>query len=53
MPAYVTLFNFTEQGLKDIKNTVKRARAAGDAAKGAGGRFIGVWWLLGQYDGIV
>ncbi len=53
MPAYVTLFNFTEQGLKDIKNTVTRARAAAEAAKGAGGRFIGIWWLLGQYDGIV
>lgn len=53
MPAYVTLFNFTEQGFKDIKSTVKRARAAAEASKNAGGRFIGVWWLLGQYDGIV
>ena len=53
MPAYVTLFNFTEQGVKDIKNTVERARAAGAASKDAGGRFIGVWWLLGPYDGIV
>ena len=26
MPAYATLFNFTEQGLKDIKGTVDRAR---------------------------
>jgi uncharacterized protein with GYD domain len=52
MPAYVTLFNFTEQGLRNIKGTVERGRAASQAAEAAGGRFIGVWWLLGQYDGI-
>jgi uncharacterized protein with GYD domain len=53
MPAYVTLFNFTEQGLKSIKGTVDRARAANEAAKGVGARFIGIWWLLGEYDGIL
>jgi uncharacterized protein with GYD domain len=52
MPAYVTLFNFTDQGVRDAKGTVERAKAAAEAAKAVGGRFIGVWWLLGQYDGI-
>jgi len=27
MAAYVTLFNFTEQGLRNIKDTVKRMEA--------------------------
>ncbi|MCC6453951.1 MAG: GYD domain-containing protein [Caldilineaceae bacterium] len=53
MPAYVTLFNFTEQGIRNIKDSPSRAKAAADAAKSAGGRIIGIWWLLGQYDGIV
>ena len=53
MPAYATLFNFTEQGLKDIKRTVDRARAASEVAKSVGARFIGIWWLLGEYDGIL
>jgi uncharacterized protein with GYD domain len=53
MPAYVTLFNFTEQGIRTAKDTAKRAKAAQEAWEAAGGRFIGIWWLMGQYDGVV
>ena len=53
MPAYVTLFNFTEQGIRNIKESPDRAKAAAQAAQGMGARFIGIWWLLGQYDGVV
>ena len=50
MPAYISLINFTEQGLKDSKNAVSRARAVEKAIEAAGGRKIGVWWTMGQYD---
>ena len=50
MPAYITLINFTEQGIKEAKNTVSRARAVEKAIEAMGGRKIGVWWTLGQYD---
>jgi uncharacterized protein with GYD domain len=50
MPAYITLLNFTEQGVKEAKNTVSRARAVEKAMEAFGGRKIGVWWTLGQYD---
>jgi uncharacterized protein with GYD domain len=53
MPAYVTLFNFTEQGIRSVKESPNRAKAAAKAAQDAGARFIGLWYLLGQYDGIV
>ena len=53
MPAYLTLFNWTEQGFKNVKDTAKRAQAAREAWEAAGGRFIGVWWTFGQYDGFV
>jgi uncharacterized protein with GYD domain len=53
MPAYVTLFNWTEQGIRNAKNTAKRAKAAQEAWQAAGGRFIGIWWTLGQFDGVV
>ena len=52
MPAYVTLFNWTEQGLQTAKNTAKRAKDAEAAWEAVGARFIGIWWTLGQYDGI-
>jgi uncharacterized protein with GYD domain len=53
MPAYVTLFNFTEQGIRNVKESPERAKAAAKALEGMGGRFIGIWWLVGQYDGVV
>ena len=53
MPAYVSLFNFTEQGIHDIKHTHERAEAVRQAAKSVGGRVIGIWYLMGQYDGMI
>lgn len=53
MPAYVSLFNFTEQGVKNVKTTTERAKAARAAWEKAGARWIGIWWTHGQYDGIL
>jgi uncharacterized protein with GYD domain len=53
MPAYVTLFNWTEQGIRNVKDTAKRAKAARELWEKQGGRFIGIWWTQGQYDGVV
>ena len=50
MAAYISLVNFTDQGIKNVKDTVKRTKAAAQAAQAAGARFIGVWWTLGPYD---
>ncbi len=53
MPAYVSLFNFTDQGIRTAKDTLKRTEAVRQAAAAAGGRIIGVWWLMGQYEGMI
>ena len=53
MATYVTLYNFTEQGLKGIKDTVKRTEAAKKAAAANGIQVKEVLWLQGQYDLIV
>jgi uncharacterized protein with GYD domain len=53
MATYVTLYNFTEQGLKTIKDTVKRTEAAKKAAEAMGMRVKEVVWTQGQYDLIV
>ena len=50
MPAYIALTNFTDQGIRNVKATVERAQAVKKAAETAGGRVIGVWWTVGQYD---
>ena len=53
MATYVTLYNFTDQGLKNIKDTVKRTEAAKKAGEAIGMRVKEVVWTQGQYDLIV
>jgi uncharacterized protein with GYD domain len=52
MPAYVILNKFTEQGIRHIKDTTKRAEATRKTIEAAGGRMIGIWWTQGQYDSV-
>ncbi len=50
MASYVILGSYTEQGIKDVKNTPQRLEAAKQAMQAAGGRMI-FWYLtLGEYD---
>ena len=53
MATYVTLYNFTDQGLRNIKDTIKRAKAAKEAAVQAGVTIKEMLWLQGQYDILV
>jgi uncharacterized protein with GYD domain len=52
MPAYVSLINWTEQGVKNVRDALNRAKAVEQAIEKAGGRKIGVWWMMGQYDAV-
>ncbi len=53
MATYVTLYNFTDQGLKNIKDTVKRVEAAKKAGAAIGIHIKEVVWTQGQYDLVV
>ena len=49
MLTYIVLGSFTDQGMRTIKDTTKRA----DAAKEAAARFgvkMEIYWTQGQYD---
>jgi uncharacterized protein with GYD domain len=50
MARYITLINFTEQGIKDYKDTLDRAQAAGEAATQQGGTLRDVYYTVGPYD---
>jgi uncharacterized protein with GYD domain len=50
MATYITLMNFTDQGLSSIKDTVKRADAAKKIAREYGVTFKSIHWTQGQYD---
>lgn len=53
MARYISLFNWTDQGIRNAKDTLKRADAARQAFKSAGGKIIDIYWTLGQYDVVV
>ena len=50
MASYIMLANFTEQGVRGVKDTVKRAQAFKEAAMSAGVTVKGIYWTLGKYD---
>lgn len=50
MPTYVSLVNWTEQGVKEYAETANRAEDAKQAATGLGGQLRHLYWTLGPYD---
>ena len=50
MPTYVVLYNFTSDGAKDIRESVKRAGRIRQQNAAAGFKIRDVFWTQGQYD---
>ena len=50
MPTYVTLLKWTEQGIRNVRDTANRAEQARQAAERLGGRMTTVLWTQGAYD---
>ena len=50
MATFVTLYKYTEQGLRTIKDAPKRLEAAKKAMASAGLTFKEAFWLQGEYD---
>ena len=53
MVTYLILINFTEQGIRNIKDSPKRAAAATELARGFGIEIRDIFWTLGAFDGAV
>jgi uncharacterized protein with GYD domain len=50
MPTYVSLFKWTEQGIKGAKDTVKRSEEARRRIEQQGGHIHEIYWTQGAYD---
>ena len=50
MPTYVTLVKWTDQGIREVGETLNRAGQAQAAAERMGGRMTTVLWTQGAYD---
>lgn len=53
MAINISLVNYTEQGLKSIKDSPKRAQGFRDLAKKHGVSVRDIYWTAGQYDMVV
>ena len=53
MARYVSLIQFADQGIRNIKDTVKRGDAAIAEAEKLGMKIIEEYWTMGAYDAVV
>jgi len=53
MATFVSLVNWTDQGIRSYKDTPKRADAFAQLVQKHGGSVKGIWWTLGEYDIVV
>ncbi len=52
MATYITLINYTDQGVRNAKDAPQRIEAAKALIESMGGRFIAHYLTLGQVDAI-
>ena len=50
MSMYVSLLQFTEQGVRNVKDTIKRAAGATAEAEKMGAKVTDAFWTMGAYD---
>lgn len=53
MATFVSLVNFTDQGIRGVKDSPKRAEAFKATAKKLGVTVKEVYWTVGRYDVVV
>ena len=53
MPTYVSLAHWTEQGIKNYKDTISRAEDFTKLVESSGGRVREVLYTVGEYDIVV
>jgi uncharacterized protein with GYD domain len=50
MATYVSLVNWTDQGVRNAKDTVQRAAAFRSDLERRGATLVGLYWTQGRYD---
>ena len=53
MATYISLINWTEEGIKNVKESPKRFDAFKKALQAAGGKVVGFYLTMGRYDMVV
>ncbi len=53
MATFITTIKFTQQGIKGIDESTKRATSFKAAAKKMGVKVTNIFWTFGKYDGVL
>ena len=53
MPTYISLVNYTQKGIENIKESTARLDKVKEAMKAAGGEFKAFFLTMGRYDMVV
>jgi uncharacterized protein with GYD domain len=53
MATYIGLIQFADQGIRNVKDTVKRGDAAMAEAEKMGMKVLDEFWTMGAYDAVV
>ena len=53
MATFITTIKFTQQGIKGIDESTKRAATIKASAKKMGVKVTDIYWTLGDYDGVL
>jgi uncharacterized protein with GYD domain len=50
MAVFVTLYKFTDQGTRNIKDSPQRLNSAIQAFEAKGGKMLGAYYTVGEFD---
>ncbi len=53
MATFIALLNYTDQGIRKIKDSPHRADQFNAMAESAGARVVGQYWTIGSHDGVL
>ena len=52
MATYIALVNFTDQGIRHIRQTTERAKGLMNAAANLGIKIKDIYWTMGAFDAV-
>jgi uncharacterized protein with GYD domain len=53
MTRFLSLLTFTDQGIRNVKQSIQRANEFRKLVEAAGGKVVSQYWLVGEADGCV
>ncbi len=53
MPTYITLIKWTDQGIRNVKESPQRLDATRKAIEATGGKLVGFYLTMGRYDAVL